>query len=173
MTGSDVKRLADAVKAARGDLELSQLEFANRSGLGIATVQRIEREEVRPRGKTLTMLDRSAGWPIGTARAILERGIERPPSQPLDAAPKAPTDAPREPNPEGAIPDQKTDARQQLLEMSYQELGHVAALVEAAEGHEAAEAFLRKALKLRSEASELPPSGDESALQTGDSQAAS
>lgn len=74
----DLKRLASSVKAARNDLGMSQEDFARRAELGLKTLQRIELEKVTPRGKTLTSLDRAAGWPSGTARSILDEGAERP-----------------------------------------------------------------------------------------------
>lgn len=74
--GRDVKRLAEAVRSARGEMGgLSQREFAERAGLSEITVQRIEAAKIEPRSKTLAGLDRAIpGWESGTARAILLGG---------------------------------------------------------------------------------------------------
>jgi transcriptional regulator with XRE-family HTH domain len=84
VAGRDAKRLAQAVKAAREELGLTQREFAERGGIAMLTVQRIEQEKVQPRTKTFTGLDKAAGWPSGTARAILEHDAKRPPSRVVD-----------------------------------------------------------------------------------------
>jgi len=72
----DLKRLADAVKDARGRLGDTQAEFAARSeDLSLPTIQRVESASVkRPRAKTLRGLDEAAGWTPGSARALLETG---------------------------------------------------------------------------------------------------
>lgn len=84
VVGRDAKRLAEAVRAAREELGMTQKEFAERGGIAMLTVQRVEQGSVSPRTKTFTGLDRAAGWLSGTARAILERGIKRPPSRVVD-----------------------------------------------------------------------------------------
>lgn len=79
VTGSDAKRLAEAVKAVRGEMRLSQEEFAERGGIGLASVQRVEYgQAVRPRAGTFDGIDKAARWPAGTARAIFEDKAERP-----------------------------------------------------------------------------------------------
>lgn len=173
----DLKRLADAVIAARSGLRMSRDEFAAKGKLGPKTVQRIERCEIaNPRGATLTGLDLAAGWPDGTARKIWELDLEPPPTQseatrepdvteqPAEVKPDArpPTDA----GPGIAAGESDSKARQQLIEMSYDELGHVAELIEAAEGIGAAEAFMRNALRVRAEARGLGQMADGDQLQT-------
>jgi transcriptional regulator with XRE-family HTH domain len=83
----DLKRLASAVTAARTRLEMTQDEFAKACGLGIVTIQRVEKGIVTPRAKTFAGLDRGAQWPDGTARAIYETGAEPPEPTTLAAGP--------------------------------------------------------------------------------------
>lgn len=110
VAGRDLKRLGDAVKSAREQLGDSQPEFAERAGMGIATVQRVEKAEIEPRAATYGKLDRGAKWPQGTARAIVEQGIKPPPSvrdEPADVT------EPRE---------LSADERKQILAMSFDEV---------------------------------------------------
>jgi len=65
------------VRAVRDELGLTQKEFAERAGLAEITVQRIEQAKIDPRAKTLTGIDRGAGWPAGAARAVMA-GAEPP-----------------------------------------------------------------------------------------------
>lgn len=60
---------------------MSQREFAERGDLAVQTVHRVESGKIAPRGNTLTGLDKAAGWPPGTARAIYLEGASRPPSR--------------------------------------------------------------------------------------------
>lgn len=70
-TGSD--RLARVVSARRGDLDLTQEEFAARGGVTARTVQRVENAEPLRRS-TLSKIDRAAGWRSGSAQAVLDGG---------------------------------------------------------------------------------------------------
>lgn len=67
-------QLARAIIAARGRLRVTQEEFAARAGLSLKTVQRIELRKIAPQTKTLTGLDRGAGWKPGSARRLYEDG---------------------------------------------------------------------------------------------------
>lgn len=64
--------MAAAVRAARAALGVSQQEFAERGGLHLKTIQRIEAGAITPRGRTLLGVDTAAGWAPGRARAILD-----------------------------------------------------------------------------------------------------
>ena len=57
---------------------MTQDEFAKACGLGIVTIQRVEKGTVTPRAKTFAGLDRGAQWPEGTARAVYEQGAPPP-----------------------------------------------------------------------------------------------
>jgi len=74
----DVKRLADAVTDRRGELGLTQEEFADQCGVSLPTIQRIEARRITPRATTLAGLDRGARWKQGSARATLAGGRPTP-----------------------------------------------------------------------------------------------
>lgn len=69
-----LKSLADYVIARRGELGLTQEEFARGGGIHVKTLQRIERGEITPRAKTIGAIDRAAGWESGSTRAIINGG---------------------------------------------------------------------------------------------------
>lgn len=104
VTPRDLKRLADAVIAARTELGLSQEAFAERAGSGlermsVKTLQRVEAAAVDPRPKTLGAIDRAAGWPSGRSRALLQGDeITDPPTaaRPEPVAKPRPEDYPTE-----------------------------------------------------------------------------
>jgi transcriptional regulator with XRE-family HTH domain len=79
VTDRDLKRLADAIKDARGKLGVTQDEFARRAAnLSLPNLQRLEKAAVNnPQAKTLSALDEAAGWEPGSARGVLE--YSRPP----------------------------------------------------------------------------------------------
>lgn len=78
------ERLAGAVISARGRLDVTQEEFAERAVLSLKTVQRIELRRVRPTVKTFNGLDRGAGWKAGSARRLYEDGDEPEVDEPGD-----------------------------------------------------------------------------------------
>lgn len=68
----DLKRLGEAVEAARERLDMTQEEFAQACDLGLTTIQRVEAGKVKPRTKTYKRLDQGAGWTPGSARRVVE-----------------------------------------------------------------------------------------------------
>lgn len=75
MAKRDFKRLGKAIEARRGELGLTQAEFADRGGIALKTVSRLENGTADPRQKTLGAVDRAAEWATGTALRITE-GVE-------------------------------------------------------------------------------------------------
>lgn len=69
-------RLATGVLAARERLRITQEEFAERSGLALKTIQRVEQGQINPRTKTFAGLDQGAGWAPGSASALFRDGRE-------------------------------------------------------------------------------------------------
>jgi transcriptional regulator with XRE-family HTH domain len=74
VTGRENKRLAEAVIALRGQLNLTQQELADRAGLSLTTIIRVEGGKNMPRPQTFGAIDRVAGWESGSARALYLRG---------------------------------------------------------------------------------------------------
>lgn len=75
----DLDRLARKVRDHREHtLGLTQTDFGARGGLSMKTVQRIEAGHASTQPLSLANLDRCAGWPIGSARAILDGGEPLP-----------------------------------------------------------------------------------------------
>lgn len=72
----DRERLADAVLSARERLRVSQEEFAERCGLALKTIQRVENAQITPRTTTFSGLDQGAGWVSGSARGVFRDGRE-------------------------------------------------------------------------------------------------
>lgn len=85
----DLKRLGAAIVSVRDLLGVTQEEFAERAGLSLKTVQRVELAIGKPRATTFKGLDRGAGWVSGGARGIYEDGRE-----PVDEQPHAGSDEP-------------------------------------------------------------------------------
>lgn len=78
---AEQKRLAQAVLARREELGLTQEEFAERAGLALKTIQRVELGQVVPRTKTFRGLDDGAAWSSGSARAVFRDGRGPVPQQ--------------------------------------------------------------------------------------------
>jgi transcriptional regulator with XRE-family HTH domain len=74
MSVRDLKSLGESLRDRRGELGLTQEEFAKRAEISLKTYQRVERGEITPRVKTLGALDRAARWVPGGARGLLEDG---------------------------------------------------------------------------------------------------
>lgn len=70
------ERLAEGVIAARERLQLTQEEFAEKAGLSLKTVQRVENKRATPQAKTFNGLDQGAEWVPGGARLLYEEGRE-------------------------------------------------------------------------------------------------
>lgn len=68
------RTLGEAVAARRGELGLTQEEFAERGGFTTKTVQRLEKGSDAPRAKTLASIDKACSWIPGSARAVLDGG---------------------------------------------------------------------------------------------------
>lgn len=83
----DVKRLAAAVIDRRGELGLTQSEFAKRCDVSVPTIQRVEAAQIEPRAKTLARLDRGAEWESGSARRTLSGGKPTPRATPVRIPP--------------------------------------------------------------------------------------
>lgn len=80
----DWRRLGDALKDARGELDLTQAELAERSGVALSTIKNLEgaRDFIRwP--KKVAQVERALGWPPGRARAIASGKPERESVVPL------------------------------------------------------------------------------------------
>lgn len=74
MAARNSKRLAEAIEARRGELGITQAEFAERGGLALKTVSRLENGGTEARSTTLAAIDRAAGWKNGSAARILVGG---------------------------------------------------------------------------------------------------
>ncbi|MFE9003187.1 helix-turn-helix transcriptional regulator [Streptomyces sp. NPDC007875] len=89
--GRDWKRLADAVRAARTALGMTQVELADAAGVAEATVQNLEdRNKVRSRiPSSLPRVERALQWGPGSGVAILEGGEPStlPPTLDTDTTP--------------------------------------------------------------------------------------
>ncbi|GAA1065302.1 helix-turn-helix transcriptional regulator [Streptomyces asiaticus] len=73
--GRDWKRLADAVRAARTALGMTQVELADAAGVAEATVQNLEGGKDRNRLPTsLPRVERALRWGPGSGAAILNGG---------------------------------------------------------------------------------------------------
>lgn len=128
----DITRLAAAARTARERAGLTQEEFAERGGLTSRTIIRLESAVAEPRAKTLHGLDRAAGWPMGTARGILDG---------TGATPEAPAD-----NPEAS------GARQRILALTDVQLAERIVEIAEVESVEAAGRYLAKVREIRREA---------------------
>lgn len=68
----DWLRLADYVRTARDEKGWSQADLAERAGIGLSTVQLLERGVHRTRmPTTFPAVERVLGWAPGTGRAVL------------------------------------------------------------------------------------------------------
>lgn len=70
----DLKRLAQAIIDRRGELRVTQEEFAARGNFSVKTVSRLEQASITPRATTLHSIDLAAGWQSGSARIVLYGG---------------------------------------------------------------------------------------------------
>lgn len=78
MSEQDRKRLGDAVRVRRGQLRMTQKDFAQRANLTSKQIIRIEKGQVEPRVTTLDGLDTASEWPPGTAQSILDEALSPP-----------------------------------------------------------------------------------------------
>lgn len=104
----DWQALAEAVKAEREELGLTQEQIASSGGPSTATMRLIEGAmQAGYRSRTLLALERSLGWPRGKVRRIL-RG-EPEPEVAITAVPRIPDIEWRIPPEAAALtPEQKT-----------------------------------------------------------------
>ena len=78
----DWTRLADHVRAARTLLDLTQADLAAKAGIGLSTVQLLERGTTRTRlPDTISAVESALGWAPGSARALLSGGEAEPVAQ--------------------------------------------------------------------------------------------
>lgn len=128
----DITRLAAAARTARERAGLTQEEFAERGGLTSRTIIRLEAAVAEPRAKTLHGLDRAAGWPLGTARAVLDGTAVAPDSSAESH--------------EGSV------ARQRIAALTDVELAERIVEIAEVQGVEAAGAYLAKVREIRQDA---------------------
>lgn len=73
--GRDWKRLAEAIKAAREERNLTQLEVAETAGVSESTVQNLESGTSRTRlPPSLAKIEPAIGWAPGSGKAVMEGG---------------------------------------------------------------------------------------------------
>lgn len=87
MSEQDRKRLGDAIRVRRGQLRMTQKDFAQRAGVDSKQIIRIEQGKVEPRAGTLDGLDTASLWEPGTALAILND--REPPGRSVQNVPPA------------------------------------------------------------------------------------
>lgn len=76
---ADWTRLADHVRAARTALDITQADLAAKAGIGLATVQLLERGTARTRlPNTISAVEAALGWAPGSARSVLSGGDPEP-----------------------------------------------------------------------------------------------
>lgn len=75
----DWMRLADHVRAARIAADLTQSELSAKAGIGLSTVQLLERGTARTRlPDTISAVEAVLGWAPGSSRAVLAGGEPEP-----------------------------------------------------------------------------------------------
>jgi transcriptional regulator with XRE-family HTH domain len=95
---TDLERVAEYVRARRGELGLTQQQLADRAGVDTGTVSALERGVTWPWARNRAAIARALGWPSGSLAAIGsggEPGIVT--AEPASAAPA--------PLPAGVAPD--------------------------------------------------------------------
>lgn len=79
LKSGDWVRLADFVRSARNALDLTQADLAEKAGIGLSTVQLLERGTTRTRlPQTITAVESALGWAPGSARSVLGGGDPEP-----------------------------------------------------------------------------------------------
>ena len=73
----DLKQLGEAIAARREELDLTQAELADLTGLHRVTIGRLEKGagKARPTRATAQALERALGWLPGSVDAVLDGGV--------------------------------------------------------------------------------------------------
>lgn len=75
----DWVRLADYVRAGRAALDMTQADLAEKAGIGLSTVQLLERGTARTRlPDTISSVEAALGWAPSSARSVLFGGEPEP-----------------------------------------------------------------------------------------------
>jgi transcriptional regulator with XRE-family HTH domain len=125
----------DVIRARRKgpDLRLSQAQLAERAGVSLSTIQRLERGQ-RPAAEKEQFIDEALGWEPGGIDTVFNGG-----------EPTSVTEAPE-------IPSSGTSTHLDIYTASWEQLVRAAMLIRSVDGQAEAERWLSRVYALRAAA---------------------